>query len=114
VQGLTGEARVHLNAAQNIRKSQKSVRLMVSLEEKLGNNHAADVCRDSVFSAAPDRAWVCRESGRIYAAWMPFAPPHNSFNTIVWDDPATLSRSAPALSAQPDMGDALQLIEYKV
>jgi hypothetical protein len=45
---------------------------------------------------------------------MPFAPPHNSFNTIVWDDPATLSRSAPALSAQPDMGDALQLIEYKV
>jgi HemY protein len=113
MQGLTGQARVHLDAAQGSRKSQKSVRLMAQLEEKLGNHHAADVCRDAVFSAAPDRAWVCRETGRIYAAWMPFAPPHNSFNTIIWHDPATIHRSLPILSAQPDMGDALQLIEYK-
>lgn len=112
-QNLTGEARAHVDAAQALRKSQRSVRIMAMLEEKAGNHHAAEVCREGMHSAAPDRVWVCRESGRIYGAWMPFAPPHNSFNTIVWEDPIQLRREAPALSATPDAGDALQLIEYR-
>lgn len=112
-QNLTGEARAHLDSAQAIRRSQRSVRLMALLEEKAGHHHAAESCRENAHNAAPDRVWVCRESGRIYASWMPFAPPHNSFNTIVWDDPTQVRREAPSISATPDAGDALQLIEYK-
>lgn len=112
-QNLTGEARNHVDAAMGIRKSQKSMRLLATLEDKSGHHHAAELARESAHTAAPDRVWVCRESGRIYAAWMPFAPPHNSFNTIVWEDPTALRREAPALSATPDTGDALQLIEYR-
>lgn len=109
---LTGEARAHLDAAQAMRKSRQSMQLMATLEDKAGNRNAAEICRNTAASAAPDRVWVCRETGRVYAAWMPFAPPHNAFNTIVWDEPATAKRETPALSAQPDATDALQLIDY--
>lgn len=112
-QNLPGEARAHINAAQAVRKSQKSYRLMGDLEEKNGNHHAADVCHETALTAAPDRVWVCRETGRIYASWMPFAPPHNSFNAIVWDDPTQARREPAILTALPDAGDALQLIEAR-
>ncbi len=113
-QNLTGEARAHIDAAQLIRKSHKSCRLMANLEEKLGNHHAAEICLETATSAAPDRVWVCRETGRIYPAWMPFARPHNSFNTIVWDDPTQARREPNVITALPDAGDALQLIESRV
>lgn len=112
-QNLTGEARAHIDAAQSFRKNQRACRLMANLEEKAGNHRAAEVCREAAMSAAPDRVWVCRETGRIYAAWMPFAPPHNSFNTIVWDDPTQARREPSILTALPDAGDALQLIENR-
>ena len=112
-QNLTGEARSHIDAAQTIRISQRSARMMATLEDKMGNHNAAAVCRETALTAAPDRVWVCRESGRIYGSWMPFAPPHNSFNTIVWEDPSQLRREASILSATPEAGDALQLIENK-
>lgn len=112
-QNLTGEARTHINAAQLVRKSQKSCRLMANLEEKAGNHNAAEVCMESAATAAPDRVWVCRETGRIYPSWMPFAPPHNSFNTIVWDDPTQARREPSIVTALPDQGDALQLIESR-
>lgn len=112
-QSLTGEARTHLNAAQNIRKSQKSCRLMAQLEEKLGNHQAAELCHDMSMTAHPDRVWICHETGRIYAHWMPFAPPHNAFNTIVWDDPTQARREPSIITALPDAGDALQLIESR-
>ena len=110
-QSLTGEARSHIDAAQLVRRSAKSCRLMAQLEEKTGHAHAAALCLEQSTSAAPDRVWVCRETGRIYPAWMPFASPQNSFNSIVWDDPAQVRRMPTALSALPDSGDALQLIE---
>lgn len=117
-QNLTGEARAHVDAALGVRKSQRACRLMAVLEEKAGNHNAAEVCRETALSAAPDRVWVCRESGRIYAGWMPFAPPHNSFNTIVWDDPSATRREPQGgtmalAGATPDVGDALQLIEHR-
>jgi HemY protein len=112
-QGLTGEARMHIDAAQLLRKSQKSCRLMGNLEEKLGHHHAAEICQEAAITAAPDRVWVCRETGRIYAHWMAFAPPHNSFNTIVWDDPTQARREPSIITALPDAGDALQLIESR-
>lgn len=113
-QSLTGEARAHCEAALSVRKSQRSYRMLATIEEKLGNHNAAELCRENAMTAAPERVWVCRESGRIYAAWMPFAPPHNSFNTIVWDDATQLRREPSVLSALPDTGDALQLIESGV
>jgi len=112
-QGLTGEARSHIDSAQAIRKSQKSCRLMSQLEEKLGNHNAAELCIEMSATAAPDRVWVCKETGRIYTHWMPFAPPHNSFNTIIWSDPTQARREPSSITALPDAGDALQLIESR-
>lgn len=112
-QNLTGEARSHIDSAVLIRKSQKSCRMMAQLEDKMGNRHAAEICAESAATAAPDRVWVCRETGRIYAHWMPFAPPHNAFNTIVWDDPTQARREPSIITALPDAGDALQLIEAR-
>lgn len=112
-QNLTGEARAQIDAANLARRSQKSCRMMAQLEEKQGNHHAADLCLEQQATAAPDRAWVCRETGRIYASWTPFARPHNSFNTIVWDDPSQARREPSIVTALPDSGDALQLIESR-
>ena len=112
-QNLTGEARSHLDSANAARKSQKSCRMMAALEEKLGNHNAAETYSDMAVTAAPDRVWVCRETGRIYTHWMPFAPPHNSFNTIIWADPTQARREPSTITALPDQGDALQLIESR-
>lgn len=112
-QNLTGEARSHIDAAQTVRKSQRSCRLMEQLEEKQGNHNAAALCAEMAATAAPSRTWVCRETGRIYHNWMPFAPPHNSFNTIIWDDPTQVRREPGIVTALPDQGDALQLIESR-
>ena len=74
---------------------------------------AAELMYEQANTGTPDRAWVCVESGRIYAHWMPFAPPHNSFNTIVWEDPSQARREPSIITALPDQGDALQLIESR-
>jgi HemY protein len=113
VQNLTGAARTHIDAAILARKSGRAMRMMATLEEKLDHQNAADLFMESANSAAPDRVWVCTESGRIYANWMPFAHPHNSFNTIVWDDPSQARRAPSIITALPDQGDALQLIESR-
>lgn len=112
-QGLTGEARAHIDAAQLVRKSQRSSRLMAALEEKLGHHQTSEFVMETSMNAAPDRAWVCVESGRIYPHWMPFAPPHNAFNTIIWADPSQARREPSIITALPDQGDALQLIESR-
>ncbi len=112
-QNLTGAARQHIDAAMLLRKSARALRLMAAMEEKLGHHNAADLVMESATSAVPERAWVCVESGRIYPNWMPFAQPHNSFNTIVWDDPSQARREPSIITALPDQGDALQLIEAR-
>ncbi len=38
-------------------------------------------------STLPDNVWICKDSGLIYDAWTPLAPPHDSFNTITWTTP---------------------------
>lgn len=40
--------------------------------------------------SCPDKKWVCSKTGHIYERWHPIAPPHGSFNTIIWAIPQSL------------------------
>lgn len=86
--GLWGEARQHFAKAEDIEPSAKLYRALAVLEEKAaGNEEAARKWLEKAVDAPEDKAWVCRESGRIYEEWMAIAQPHGSFNTIEWAAP---------------------------
>jgi HemY protein len=42
---------------------------------------------ERVADMQPEKCWICSETGRVYERWVALAPPHNSFNTIIWDYP---------------------------
>ena len=108
---LTGEARIHLDAALAVRQSQNVYRLLSKLEEQLGNASAAEIMRERQLTGLAPRVWVDREPGQVFPIWMPFTPPQNTFNTIVWDMPGGVMRKAS--TALPAVSDPLQLLEHR-
>ncbi len=86
--GLWGEARAHLDAAQAIRSSAQIYRLRAKLEENSTHDQRrAKELLEMAGDAAPDPVWYCTQTGIVYSEWSPIALPHGSFNTIVWGHP---------------------------
>lgn len=105
-EGLIGEARAYLSAAEKICPTAALYRLWAELEDRTGkNSHAARVWLEKAADAPPDKIWTCRETGRVYQSWSAIAQPHGAFNTIVWDVP-----QGPAISiVELDGPDPLML-----
>ena len=93
--GLWGEARRHLDAAND--GSARHCRLMAALEEQGSNDaEAARQWRGMAASAAPDKAWYCRECAAA-AAWTPSCGHCNAFDSLEWrPPPGQLALSDPA------------------
>lgn len=90
--GLWGEARAHLREAEKTDPSRRVYRMLIALEERSTQDEEAIMrWSDKADEAAPDRQWVCRETGRVYPQWSPVALPHNGFNTIEWAVPDAAS-----------------------
>lgn len=87
---LWGEARYALEQVEKIRPCPRLFALAEKLEERSGLSMRAGRSWSGLASdAAPERVWLCRRSGAIYAHWSPVAEPHGAFNSIVWDVPAS-------------------------
>ncbi|MCB1556044.1 MAG: heme biosynthesis protein HemY, partial [Alphaproteobacteria bacterium] len=87
--GLYGEAAAHLDTAtaREGRLSPRIARLQAKLARTQGREEESLDWTEKAAEAPPGKAWICSETGRIYARWSPIAAPHGSFNTIVWDYP---------------------------
>lgn len=86
-EGLWGEARKHLEAAEEIRPNVHLYKLWSQLEEKATHDDAAvRSWLEKAADAARERVWICSETGRIYDDWTPISD-QGLFNTIVWDFP---------------------------
>ncbi len=86
--GMWGEARHHLKQAEAIRTSKTLYRLYALVEEKAGKG--TELVQEYLQKAAdapPEKSWICKETGHLYTSWSAYAPPHNAFNTIMWDLP---------------------------
>ncbi len=107
--GLWGEARASLKAAEEIHPSVKLYKMFVELEERSGRNESRirEYLQKSL-DAPQDPVWLCRESGRIYKSWMAFAPPQDSFNTIVWEVPGVHIADNAIIEALPYAASVLE------
>lgn len=106
-ENLLGEARAYLKHAEKISTSPALYRLKAALEEKSGSDAATiRAVVEQAADAPPAKTWVCRETGRTYAAWSPIALPHGAFNTIIWDYPGVRAAHAPALEKRDLLIDA--------
>jgi HemY protein len=93
--GLWGEARHFLMRTEEIEPSADLYKLRAELETRASNDpKAAQDWLEKAATAKTGKAWVCRESGRIYEEWIPVALPHGSFNTIEWSSPDFETRPA--------------------
>lgn len=84
---LWGEARHYLGDAEKLRPSARLYTMWAELEEAQDNMEAAQMMLKKASFADAEKAWVCKETGRVYERWLPIAEPHGAFNTIVWDYP---------------------------
>ncbi len=103
---LWGEARQYLNMAEQIAPSARLYRLYARLEERAGDPDEAHRWLAKAADAPADKVWTCRESGQVYERWLPVAPPHGSFNTVIWDVP----RARPLLLPETRMPENELLI----
>lgn len=86
-QGLWGEARKALAAAENIRPNVCLYKLWARLEERATHDDlAVRAWLEKAADAPRERVWVCSETGRIYDVWTPVSD-QRLFNTIIWDFP---------------------------
>jgi len=97
-EGLWGEAKTYLQAAETLRPSAQVYRLRSKLEEETGRN--AYLIKDwleKAADAAPDAVWYDALTGNIYDHWSPIALPGRTFNTIVWGHPVATGTPVEAL-----------------
>jgi HemY protein len=86
--GMFGEARAYLDMAEKLRPTKKLYKLYAALERKqYQDEEKAAQWLAKALEAPQSKMWICTQSGLIYDMWTPFAAPHNSFNTIIWDYP---------------------------
>ena len=84
-EGLWGEARKHLERAEEIRPNVNLYKIWARLEERA--THDATVVREWLEKAADaprERVWICSETGRTYDEWVPVSD-QGLFNSIIWD-----------------------------
>lgn len=106
--GLWGEARSHFAKAEDIQPSVRLYKALARLEEmSSGNKEGAQQWLEKAAEAPADKAWICRESGRVYDHWDPIAEPHGSFNTIEWSVPGEGAHRGPVLRLSSDADPSL-------
>jgi HemY protein len=105
---LWGEARNHIEKAELVSPDSRVYKLRAEVEKRSVHDDAEAVFWLEKAEQAPEpRAWVCRETGRIYPEWHPIAEPHGSFNTIVWDFPdVRMAELLPAYAANVNVLEA--------
>jgi HemY protein len=102
---LWGEARDHLEKAESVVLDVRVCHLRAEVEKRaFQDNSEAMMWMKKAQSAPPSRAWVCRETGRVYDEWRAVAEPHGSFNTMEWEFPHVHNVSV--LSHDADSGAA--------
>lgn len=86
-EGLWGEARKHLEKAEEIRPNVTLYKMWALLEERATHDEVA-VRRwfEKAADAPRERVWICSETGREYDQWTPLSD-QGLFNTIIWDFP---------------------------
>lgn len=96
-EGLLGEARAYLTKAEKLEPTNELYKMLADLERLSGQGEeAAKAWLAKAENASPNRAWICKETGRHYKDWSPVAKPHGSFNTIEWASPELSVSAAPA------------------
>lgn len=91
---LWGTAQQYLERADNVGSSARLYRLKARLAQAQSRPEETALMLRRAEDSPPEKAWVCRETGRVYDRWLPIAEPHGSFNTIVWDYPALRHQDA--------------------
>lgn len=87
--GLWGEAKTYLQAAETLRPTAQVYRLRAKLEEETTRDqYLIKTWLEKAADAAPDAVWYDTLTGNIYERWSPIALPQASFNTIEWGHPA--------------------------
>lgn len=82
---LWGDAKASLVQAEKIHPSAQLYRMMAIVEQNSTHNEdSIHTLMGKASEALPDKVWICSQTGIIYEEWMPIAPPHESFNTIIW------------------------------
>ena len=85
---LWGEAKASLIQADKIYPSAQIYRLMAVVEQNSNHNDdSIHLLLEKSSEALPEKCWVCTRTGIIYDQWLAIAPPHESFNTIIWQCP---------------------------
>lgn len=101
--GLWGEAKTYLVAADAIRPSSQIFRLRAKLEEQTTrNDYLIKDWLEKAADGAADPVWYCTLTGNIYDHWSPIALPHGSFNTIAWGYPVVQANTNQVLENWKD------------
>ncbi len=83
--GLWGEARKHLEKAEEIRPNVNLYKIWARLEDCVTHDdNAVRSWLEKAADAPRERVWICGETGRVYEEWVPISD-QGLFNTIVWD-----------------------------
>jgi len=86
---LWGEARAHLQYAEDLVPSAALYRLYAELESQTTKDEDAIAdWHDKAAQAPDDPVWQCAQSGIIVDKWQPFGPYGGAFNTVMWGTPS--------------------------
>lgn len=86
--GLWGESRTYLMAAEKIEEREDVYQLWAELERLSTRNEEAEAAwLRKAHTALPKPEWICRLTHKRYNQWYAIAQPHGAFNTIVWQRP---------------------------
>jgi HemY protein len=103
--GQWDTARMRLDAAGD---GARVCRLRAELERQTqGDQAKVQEWLAKASEGAPDRAWVCEDTGEVLPAWQPFAP-SGRFDAVQWSEPprlATLLSSSETTYILPRGGD---------
>ena len=85
-QNLWGVARSHLETAEVLGgASQGLYAQWIDLEERSGgSDDLVQSLTEKMAEAPAGPVWICRDTGRVFDGWQPFADSRSPFNTIVW------------------------------
>ena len=80
-------ARTRLEAALEVQPTARVYRLLAELErQSRGDDAKAQGWLARATDAAPDRAWICDDTGEVLAKWQPLAP-SGRFDAVHWNSP---------------------------
>ncbi len=95
--GLTGEARRHLKAAQDVGLNQRRLWVMMAdIAERDGNKDEAQEALRRAAVADPDPVWRCGHCGSVHAAWQPVCDACGTPGQVAWVQPDASGPPAPS------------------